>query len=113
MSNRLAGSGMTPVFSLNLGGERFFVSSLYSSPRVAEGIVVRHRLERAQLLQIARPTIADRVRHQLRQPGIGQHDETPRGHAIRHIEEFLRPKLAEISQHAVPEQLAVKSGDAV
>ena len=59
-SNRLAGSATCSLHH-DLGGQRFPVPPLDGPPRVAEGGIVRQRLERAQLVEVARPTVADRV----------------------------------------------------
>ena len=105
--------GRDSRFPLYLGCERLPIPPFDAFPLFAEGGVVRHRLERAQLLEVARPAVPDRVSHELGQPGIRQHHEPPRRHAVRHVQELLRPQRAEISQHLAPEELAVKRGDAV
>ena len=94
-------------------GEAALVREFHLAPLLLKLGIVGERFELAQSVEILQPAVADARGDQLRQSRIAQGDKTPRRHAIGDIAKFLRPKLREIAQHRLLEQLGVKLRDAV
>jgi hypothetical protein len=98
---------------LDHAGEIGLVGALRLPPLRAEGRVLGQRLELAQPLELAWPAVPDRLRDERGEARVGEHQEAPRRHAVRDVQELLRPQLVEVAQHVALQQLGVESGHAV
>ena len=97
----------------DLSRERFLVLPLDAPPLLAKRGVAGEGFECADQLEVMRPRLANRLRDEFRLPGIDQHDEPARRHAVRHIPDLRGPELVKITQKVASQQIAVERGHAV
>ncbi len=108
-------SGFTGVIGV-LGDSRrevYLVGALDRAPALAERRVVDERLDRAKLVEVADPAVADRLVEQARELRVREHDPAARRDAVRLVREALRPQLVEVAEHVALQELGVQLGDAV
>ena len=82
-------------------------------PALPHARIVEVGFQLLQHLQIAAPTLTDRLIQQRREPRIGHGQPAAWGHPVGHVGEAIRPQPGEIRQHVLPEQLTVQFGHPV
>ena len=88
-----------------MGGQVLLVPLFHVAILGPEALVADKGLELAQPVQIGQPPLIPQPGgDQGGQPRIGQPEEPPGGHTVRHVAELLRPQLGEVSQRGLGEQ---------
>ena len=94
-------------------GQVALCGQLHLPPLPAEPRIVGQRLELAELVQAAQPSIADAAGDQRGERRGANRHEAPRRHAVGDVAEFLGPQLREVAQHRLHEQFGMQPRHAV
>ena len=94
-------------------GQPLLVGALDRAQLGAEALLVQHRLQLAQLLEIPDPAVADAPRDQLGEPRVRLQQPAPGRDAVGHVLEALGPDQGEVGKQPRSHQLRVEPRHAV